>query len=105
MNDNNTDTTDAPTRRETIKCGGTVIGGGLLAGCLGQSGDGSVSTTSPTERSAGGETARQQAATDDCPAVLDRVSPRRYLGRVRIVGVTHCSEVSVDDVRNSLAVE
>ena len=57
MNDNNTDTTDAPTRRETIKCGGTVIGGGLLAGCLGQSGGGSASRASPTESDAGDETA------------------------------------------------
>ena len=50
---------EAPTRRDTIKYGGTVIGGGLLAGCLGQSGDGSVSTTSPTESDAGGETATE----------------------------------------------
>jgi iron complex transport system substrate-binding protein len=49
MNDNNTTTTEAPTRRGYIKYGGTVIGGGLLAGCLGQSGDGSASTTTETD--------------------------------------------------------
>ena len=51
MNDNNTTTTEAPTRRGYIKYGGTVIGGGLLAGCLGQSGDGSASTTTETDSS------------------------------------------------------
>ena len=60
MSDNdNTIRHEAPTRRDTIKYGGTVIGGGLLAGCLGQSGDGSASTTSPTESDAGGETATE----------------------------------------------
>ena len=49
MKDNNTTTTEAPTRRGYIKYGGTVIGGGLLAGCLGQSGDGSASMTTETD--------------------------------------------------------
>ena len=37
MSDNDTNTTEAPTRRDTIKYGGAVVGGGLLAGCAGQS--------------------------------------------------------------------
>ena len=44
-----TTTTEAPTRRDTIKYGGAVVGGGLLAGCTGQSGDGSASTTTETD--------------------------------------------------------
>jgi len=36
MSDNDTNTTEAPTRRETIKYGGAVVGGGLLAGCTGE---------------------------------------------------------------------
>jgi len=33
MSDNDTNTTEAPTRRDTVKYGGAVVGGGLLAGC------------------------------------------------------------------------
>jgi len=52
MSDNdNTIRHEAPTRRETIKYGGAVVSGGLLAGCTGQSGDGS---------GAGGETATEE---------------------------------------------
>jgi len=35
MNDNTDGTTGAPTRRDYMKYGGTVVGGGLLAGCSG----------------------------------------------------------------------
>lgn len=53
MNDNTDRMTGAPTRRDYMKYGGTVVGGGLLAGCsdlVGQrepdsSGDGSYSVT------------------------------------------------------------
>ena len=37
-----------PTRRDTIKYGGAVVGGGLLAGCIGDS-DGSSGAYSSTE--------------------------------------------------------
>ena len=37
MSDDDTTTTEAPTRRDTIKYGGAVVGGGLLAGCADQS--------------------------------------------------------------------
>lgn len=43
MTDDDT-TGEAPTRRETIKYSGAVLGGGLLAGCTGQSVDGSAPT-------------------------------------------------------------
>lgn len=40
---------EAPTRRDYMKYGGTVIGGGLLAGCAGQSDSGSAPTQTETE--------------------------------------------------------
>jgi len=49
MSDNDIDTTGAPTRRDYVKYGGTVIGGGLLAGCAGQ-GDGRSTPTSTPRR-------------------------------------------------------
>jgi iron complex transport system substrate-binding protein len=39
-----TNTSEAPTRREYVKYGGAVAVGGLLAGCAGQSGSGSTQT-------------------------------------------------------------
>lgn len=39
------DVHEVPTRRETIKGGGTILGGGLLAGCTGENGD-----STPTDR-------------------------------------------------------
>ncbi|MDS0294604.1 ABC transporter substrate-binding protein [Halogeometricum luteum] len=48
----------APTRRDYVKYGGTVVGGGLLAGCSGQSGSGSTPVETNTD--AGTET-----TTDD----------------------------------------
>ncbi|MFD1640520.1 ABC transporter substrate-binding protein [Halohasta litorea] len=48
----------APTRRETIRYGGTVVGGGLLAGCTG---DDSGSTTQSTDSAS--------AAADDSDTV------------------------------------
>ena len=35
---------ETPTRREYVKCGGAVVGGGLLAGCIGEGGPGDDST-------------------------------------------------------------
>jgi iron complex transport system substrate-binding protein len=45
MSDDDTTTTEAPTRRDTIKYGGAVVGGGLLAGCTGNSGSGDGGAT------------------------------------------------------------
>jgi iron complex transport system substrate-binding protein len=45
MSDDTTDTTEAATRRDYIKYGGAVVGGGLLAGCTGDSGQ---TTDTPT---------------------------------------------------------
>jgi ABC-type Fe3+-hydroxamate transport system substrate-binding protein len=60
MRDDNTTTTEEPTRRDYVKYGGAIVGGGLLAGCAGQSESDSGST--PTE-SAGEESTT--TATDD----------------------------------------
>lgn len=49
MSNNDTDTTDAPTRRDTIKYGGTVVSGGLLAGCAGDRGSSSIPTDAGTD--------------------------------------------------------
>jgi ABC-type Fe3+-hydroxamate transport system substrate-binding protein len=62
MSDDDTDTTEAPTRRDYMKYGGAVVGGGLLAGCAGQSD--SAGTPEPTNTDS--ETATPEAtATDD----------------------------------------
>ena len=53
-------TNEAPTRRECVKYGGAVIGGGLLAGCASRSGSDSGST--PTETSTGDDSIK--TATD-----------------------------------------
>jgi iron complex transport system substrate-binding protein len=52
MNDNYTTIRyEAPTRRDYVKYGGTVIGGGLLAGCTGgQEGDGTPESTGTDSR-------------------------------------------------------
>lgn len=48
------DTSDGrPTRREYVKYGGAVVGGGLLAGCAGQSGSGSTPTEEDITETAG----------------------------------------------------
>ena len=47
MSDNDTSvTTEAPTRRDTIKYGGAVVSGGLLAGCADQSNPGAETSDS-----------------------------------------------------------
>jgi iron complex transport system substrate-binding protein len=42
MSDDDIDTTEGPTRRDYVKYGGAVVGGGLLAGCVGDSESGST---------------------------------------------------------------
>jgi iron complex transport system substrate-binding protein len=49
MRDNDTYTNEAPTRREYIKGGGAVVGGGLLAGCAGDEGPDSTPTDTATD--------------------------------------------------------
>jgi len=61
MTDNDTDTTDAPTRRDYVKYGGAVVGGGLLAGCTGDSNSGSTSTPTSTETEMETDTAQPTA--------------------------------------------
>ncbi|MFB6223167.1 MAG: ABC transporter substrate-binding protein [Haloarcula sp.] len=46
---------EAPTRRDYMKYGGAVVGGGLLAGCAGQSNSGSMSTGTKNETATDGE--------------------------------------------------
>jgi len=49
---------EAPTRRDAIKYGGTVVGGGLLAGC-----SGTTNESTPTATDAGSETETASATT------------------------------------------
>jgi len=51
---------EAPTRRDYMKYGGAVVGGGLLAGCAGQSDGGSTPTETSTEESTETETATRE---------------------------------------------
>jgi iron complex transport system substrate-binding protein len=50
---------EAPTRREYVKYGGAFIGGGLLAGCTGQSDTGGTPTATSTDTAAVTETGTQ----------------------------------------------
>ena len=52
---------EAPTRRDYMRCGGAVIGGGLLAGCTGQSEPSSTST----KTRAGPESTRTDTSTPE----------------------------------------
>ncbi|MFH5797160.1 ABC transporter substrate-binding protein [Haladaptatus sp. CMAA 1911] len=68
MSDNdNKRTTEAPTRRDYVKYGGAVIGGGLLAGCTDDSG----AESTATETTSGTETATasgsETTASEDGP--------------------------------------
>jgi len=47
---------EAPTRRDYMKYGGAVVGGGLLAGCAGQSDSGSTPTETETDEPSDTET-------------------------------------------------
>ncbi|WP_435197377.1 ABC transporter substrate-binding protein [Natronomonas sp. EA1] len=51
----------APTRREYVKYGGAVVGGGLLAGCAGQGDGGSTPTETETDES----TATESSTPED----------------------------------------
>jgi len=57
MSNNDSNTNEAPTRRDTIKYGGAVVTGGLLAGCAGGDSDsGSTPTGTDTPTDAESET-------------------------------------------------
>lgn len=60
MSEDDTNTTEAPTRRDTIKYGGAVVGGTLLAGCAGQSGSGSTPTETETDESTATDTSTSE---------------------------------------------
>jgi len=64
---------ETPTRREYVKYGGAVIGGGLLAGCAGQSGSGtspeSTNTDAETETTTG--EAETQAGSNSYEACIE----------------------------------
>jgi iron complex transport system substrate-binding protein len=67
MSDDDTNTT-APTRRDYLRYGGAVVGGGLLAGCTGTSDDGSTPDGNETEPAAENETTTEgdhEAASDE----------------------------------------
>ncbi|MFC7072537.1 ABC transporter substrate-binding protein [Halovenus rubra] len=69
MNDD-TETTEAPTRRDYVKYGGAIIGGSLLAGCTSDS----SSEGTPTPSETGTDTATPtQTATEDTYSV--RMAP------------------------------
>jgi iron complex transport system substrate-binding protein len=70
MTDNDT-TSDGATRRSYLKYGGTVIGGGLLAGCTGSSGSGSTPESSATPAEA------TPAETESTEADADRETATR----------------------------
>jgi iron complex transport system substrate-binding protein len=73
ISEDDTDTTEAPTRRDTIKYGGAIVGGGLLAGCSSQSDGGSTSTeTSAEETSTPTETEDTSYSVEMAP--MGRVS-------------------------------
>jgi ABC-type Fe3+-hydroxamate transport system substrate-binding protein len=56
---------DAPTRREYVKYGGAVIGGGLLAGCTSQADSGSTPTQTSTDDPTATETEDETAIPED----------------------------------------
>lgn len=64
MSDNDTGETirhAAPTRRDYVKYGGAVVGGGLLAGCAGDSSSDRVETDTSTPT----ETTREETETPE----------------------------------------
>jgi len=74
MSDNDTSKTirhEAPTRRQYVKYGGAVVGGGLLAGCTGGSGDESTSESATTSESS--ESAEEDTSYEVCMSPVDCV--------------------------------
>lgn len=73
MSDDDTDTPEAPTRREYVMYGGAVVGGGLLAGCAGQSDSGSTATETKTSDESTATATDTATPEDDSYSV--RMSP------------------------------
>jgi iron complex transport system substrate-binding protein len=73
MNEDDGDTTGAPTRREYLKYGGAVVGGGLLAGCTGEADSGDTSESTSTETTT--ETATETADTTETDASWTATMP------------------------------
>jgi iron complex transport system substrate-binding protein len=71
VSDDDTNTAKSPTRREYLKYGGAVVGGGLLAGCVGQTDSG---TTSPDTDTPDGTTASAATATHSTPKSTESAS-------------------------------
>jgi ABC-type Fe3+-hydroxamate transport system substrate-binding protein len=69
MSDNRTGTTEAPTRRECVRRGGAVVGGGLLAGCAGSPDRGSTPgrAATATETPSGAERASEPETEASTP--------------------------------------
>ena len=68
MSDDDSETTEAPTRRDYVKYGGAVVAGGLLAGCTGEAGE---TTNTPAST----ETATETTATETDSSYTVRVDP------------------------------
>jgi iron complex transport system substrate-binding protein len=66
-------TTEAPTRREYVKYGGAVVGGGLLAGCTGEADSGATSESTSTETTT--ETATETNDTAETGASWSATMP------------------------------
>jgi len=75
MSDDDTNTTEAPTRRDYMKYGGTVIGGGLLAGCTGDSSPGSDAAPEPPETEPPSGTATATDADTGTEAATETATP------------------------------
>jgi ABC-type Fe3+-hydroxamate transport system substrate-binding protein len=74
MSDDGTGTTGAPTRRDYVKYGGAVVGGGLLAGCTG--GDpGSTPESTSTETATPESTSTGTATSTDSDASWTATMP------------------------------
>ncbi|WP_026190185.1 ABC transporter substrate-binding protein [Halomicrobium katesii] len=78
MSDNNVSRREAPTRRDTIKYGGAVVGGGLLAGCTGNA-DGDA--VEDNENTGGTST---NSTTDD--ATENEDGPEPYTASMEPIG-------------------
>jgi ABC-type Fe3+-hydroxamate transport system substrate-binding protein len=97
MSDNDTKTNEAPTRRDYVTYGGAVIGGGLLAGCVGQSDSGSTPTETPTEKSATDDSTTTETDTEtDTPEDESYSVTMSPMGDVEFESVPETA-VSFDD--------
>jgi len=91
MSDN--DTNDESTRRDYLKYGGAVVGGGLLAGCAGQSDSGSTSTSTETATNSTASTETETKATSEGESSSVTMSP---VGKVEFDSAPQ-SAVAFDD--------